>query len=226
MIISEIEAYRGYLRSQLLGPLHMATILMKRLMTYRVLLRPQVALVLSQSIYLEIGLFQWFSTASLIAGLCSGSFIAYAISFLELNPRYLCMNPVTHKEYECTRDVICDKAHSVQWRIDWDDPTSLHNWIEDLDLTCTPKELIGLIGSMFFAGWAFGATFLPRLADVFGRKKVYIGAMTGHAIFFFAIVLSRNRILTTVLMFFLGVMSVGRASVGYLYMIELSPLKQ
>lgn len=79
---------------------------------------------------------------------------------------------------------------------------------------------------MLFAGWAFAATFLPRLADVYGRKVVYLVSMIGHGTLFGAIVLSRSRILTTVLMFLLGMFSVGRASVGYLYMLELSPVKQ
>lgn len=79
---------------------------------------------------------------------------------------------------------------------------------------------------MLFAGWAFGATFLPRMADMYGRKRVYLCSMIGHFTFFSAIIISRNRIATTTLMFLLGMSSVGRATVGYLYMMELSPLKQ
>ncbi len=100
---------------------------------------------------------------------------------------------------------------------------SLQNWVEDLDLYCTPGGQIGLIGSMFFAGWAFSAFFLPRTADLYGRRKVYLFAMSGHLIFYGGIILSRNIKLTTALQFFLGTMSVGRASIGYLYMLELIP---
>lgn len=55
---------------------------------------------------------------------------------------------------------------------------------------------------------------------------MYLATMIGHLIFYTGIVLSRSRILTTVLMFFLGMMSVGRASIGYLYTLEMIPLKQ
>ncbi len=58
---------------------------------------------------------------------------------------------------------------------------------------------------------------------MFGRKKVYMVSMIGHFIFYGAIIASRNLLLTTILMFLLGIFSVGRASIGYLYMLELSP---
>ncbi|TNV80510.1 hypothetical protein FGO68_gene767 [Halteria grandinella] len=170
------------------------------------------------------GTFQILSTSILISGFCTGSFLAYAISFLELNPKYYCIDPKKGTEYECTRDDFC--GTNIKYRIDWNDHTSLYNWVETLDLTCTPKEQIGLIGSMLFAGWAFAAVWLPRLADVFGRRTVYLYSMIGHFVFFGAIILSHSRVLTTVLMFLLGMSSVGRATVGYLYMMELSPLKQ
>jgi MFS family permease len=76
---------------------------------------------------------------------------------------------------------------------------------------------------MFFAGWAFSAFFLPRTADIYGRRNVYLFSMIGHLVFYGGEILSRNLKLTTGLQFFLGTMSVGRASIGYLYMLELIP---
>jgi MFS family permease len=157
-------------------------------------------------------------------GFMTGSFLTYAMSLLELYPRYLCKNPETGAEYECTPDQFC--GTKIQYRVDFDYFTSLHNWVEDLDLTCTPKSEIGLIGSMFFAGWAVSATFLPRLADLFGRKKVYLYSMICHGIFYSGIILSHNIKLTTALQFFMGMASVGRASVGFLYTLELLPQKK
>jgi MFS family permease len=78
---------------------------------------------------------------------------------------------------------------------------------------------------MFFAGWAVSATILPRMSDIYGRRKLYLFAMTGHLIIYLGEILSRNIKLTTVLQFFLGAMSLGRAVLGYLYAIELVPLK-
>ena len=104
---------------------------------------------------------------TLITGFCSGSFLAYSISFLELYPKYLCTDPKTGKEYDCTRDDFC--GTNIKHRVDWDDKASLHNWIEALNLECTDRAYIGLVGSMLFVGWATAATFLPRLSDLFGR---------------------------------------------------------
>jgi hypothetical protein len=45
--------------------------------------------------------------------------------------------------------------------------------------------------------------------------------MIGHMIFYGGELISRNLKLTTALQFFLGTVSVGRATIGYLYMLEL-----
>jgi MFS family permease len=76
---------------------------------------------------------------------------------------------------------------------------------------------------MFFAGWASSAFVLPRTADIYGRRKVYLLAMIGHLLIYGGEILSRNIKLTTALQFFFGTMSVGRATIGYLLTLELIP---
>ena len=76
---------------------------------------------------------------------------------------------------------------------------------------------------MYFAGWTTAALFVPRFSDLFGRKIVYRFAMFGHLAFYIAIVCSKSLTLTIILFYFFGFCSVGRASVGYLYMQELTP---
>ena len=176
----------------------------------------------SDSIY--EGRFQVFSTVTLITGFLTGAFLAFAIPFLELDPKYICTDPTTNQEYFCTRNDFCGRPE-ISYRVDWSDDTSLHNWVEDLDLTCTPHVYIGLVGAAMFAGWAISAIFLPRMADVYGRKWVYLWSMAAHGTFYLLIILSKDLTLTTCLMFFFGMASVGRATVGYLYMAELVPLK-
>jgi MFS family permease len=78
---------------------------------------------------------------------------------------------------------------------------------------------------MQFAGWGISAAFLPRTADLYGRRRVYILSMIGLSTFLVCIMLSPNLILTLVLMFLFGTMSVGRAAVGYLFMQEFIPAK-
>ena len=71
---------------------------------------------------------------------------------------------------------------------------------------------------MLFVGWAVASPFVMRLVDLFGRKRVYLVVMLLHALIYLAIILSKDLTLTIVLMFFLGTMTVGRASISYLYL--------
>lgn len=76
---------------------------------------------------------------------------------------------------------------------------------------------------MQFAGWALSAGFLPRMADIYGRRPIYMYSMIAHMAIYGAIILSRNLYLTIVLMFFLGMTSVARGAIGYLYTLEFIP---
>ena len=127
-------------------------------------------------------------------------------------------------EYVCKREEFCGNP-DIKYRIDWDFYSSLHNWVEDLDLVCTAKSVIGLFGSMYFAGWAAGASFIPRLSDLYGRKLILFVSMAIHLFVYLAILLSRNMIFTLFLMVLFGCCGVGRASVGYMYLQELTPTK-
>jgi MFS family permease len=147
------------------------------------------------------------------------------MSFLELLPHYECSKNQGFTWYPCKNTEFCG-VKGVQWRVDYSFQDSLHNWVETLDLNCTPKSQIGLLGSMLFAGWAVSATFLPRLADVYGRRRVYLVSMVAHAFFYGLIIISHDLKFSTAMQFFLGMASVGRASVGYLYSLELVPHAQ
>jgi MFS family permease len=82
---------------------------------------------------------------------------------------------------------------------------------------------VGLIGSLYFFGITSSTFVIPRLSDIFGRKLIYHGSMMGHFVVYGIIILSRNLTLTIVMMFFFGFFSLGRASIGYIYMQELLP---
>ncbi len=129
-------------------------------------------------------------------GFITGAFLAYSVSFLELYPHYECSTDMGETWKPCKNTDFCNKPE-VKWRINFDYPDSLHNWVESLDLHCVPKSQIGLIGSMFFAGWFIAATFLPRLSDLYGRRRVYLISMIGHAIFYGLIIISQNIKMTT-----------------------------
>jgi MFS family permease len=85
---------------------------------------------------------------------------------------------------------------------------------------------VGLLGSLYFIGIAVSTFVIPRLSDIYGRKLSYHISMSGHLVAYGAILLSRNMTFSIVMMFFFGFFSLGRASIGYIYMQEFLPTKQ
>ena len=62
----------------------------------------------------------------------------------------------------------------IKHTIDWDDPKSLHNWIEKLDALCEPKWKVSFITSAYFLGWGVTLLWLPIISDKYGRKSFFI----------------------------------------------------
>ena len=76
---------------------------------------------------------------------------------------------------------------------------------------------------MYFFGYTTSAVLLPRLSDLYGRKRIYFVSMLGHLLVYLAMLFSKSLTFTIVMMLFFGFFSLGRASVGYIYMQELMP---
>ena len=72
--------------------------------------------------------------------------------------------------HPCTQDNICSqKLSSSHYRAVTTDEDYLDNWVEKFSLLCrTPSEL-GMLGSCFFLGVIGAITWVPRLADLYGR---------------------------------------------------------
>ena len=172
------------------------------------------------------GLFQYLAATVFILGYNTGGFLFYNLSLLELKPKYFCTNTANPSvEYPCKAVDFCGNSN-ITHRIDWDDKTSLHNWVETLDLTCTPGSRVGLLGSMFFIGLAAAAIVLPRLSDMYGRKRIYFVAMVAHLAVYLVFLLSTSLTLNIVMMFIFGSLYVVRASIGYIFMQEFTPVAQ
>jgi MFS family permease len=105
--------------------------------------------------------------------------------------------------------------------IDWENPASLHNWIEKMDIdVCSSGIQFGLLGSMFFIGWVVSLFFVPYLGDKYGRKWLYVVGMWLTVVIYFGILLTHSIVTTIVLMFFYGVANGMRNSLGFVYMLE------
>jgi len=104
-------------------------------------------------------------------GLSGNYFCIYGIGFLVQKPEYCC----TFSESGVSRDVctqknICRHDPRIQsWEIDWNSEKSLLNWHQTLDLMCSPEWKVGLLGSIYFIGFAATLLWVPRLADMYGR---------------------------------------------------------
>ena len=174
----------------------------------------------------------------LIMGFMSGSFLGQQMQFVELLPKYKCFE-VGHTEgppIDCapyfkkddSTPGFCGNASILNYTIDYSNPLSLHNWIVDLkpDLTCEKQSFtspIALLGSMQFVGWAISAAITPRLADIYGRRPIFLISMAIQLAALIAIFISRNVWITVGLIFIFGIGGVGRSSISYLYMQEFLP---
>jgi len=90
----------------------------------------------------------------------------------------------------------------VPYVVDYSSKYSLHNWVEQLDLVCVSGEKIGLIGSMFFAGWSSTVLFIPFASDKIGRRWIFLFSMILVAILMAGLLFSTSIDLTIALMFF------------------------
>jgi len=90
-----------------------------------------------------------------------------------------------------------------------------------MDLECVNKAQIGLVGSLAFFGWLAASFFLPSWSDIYGRKWPYIGSMVVQLLAIGGLLLSHSIVLTTALMFVVGMCSVGRWTVAYIYLLEM-----
>ena len=123
------------------------------------------------------------STIIFIALFNMGGQIVYGLTFMTVKPEYLCRSSEASPNWQaCSSEQICDNnlVFQKQWIVDYESSDSYYNWVDPakLDLTCVDDYVIGFIGSAYFFGWMIFSTFLPSLADIYGRKwLLFIGCL-------------------------------------------------
>jgi hypothetical protein len=163
------------------------------------------------------GKFQWLVATAVMLGLIGFGYIEYCVSYLELIPVVNCeISPGVWKD-DCTMDEICMGATTpqIEFEVDYDYKTSLHNWVEPLNLYCTPGFKLALLGSMYFAGWATTILVIPLMADKTGRKWWFTGCIAVTALTFVGFFLSKSLPLSIALMYIVGAANSGRVMVGF-----------
>eukprot|EP00347_Sterkiella_histriomuscorum_P012127 403369790 len=121
----------------------------------------------------------------------------------------------------CTYQDKCKNPDIVT--VNWESTKSLNNWVQKLGLECADPYKIGLLGTMFFAGWTISCAIVPKLSDFYGRKfmaMICIGVSIGCYV---GLIFSNNLTLSIVLFFFLGLSQAGKSTNCYIYLMELIP---
>ena len=81
------------------------------------------------------GKFQWISSIITLGNYVRVGWTIYPLPYMELFPVYKCTSPTSPTPYTCEAEDFCGDP-SISYTVDWSEDTSLHNWVEQLDLVC------------------------------------------------------------------------------------------
>ena len=73
----------------------------------------------------------------------------------------------------CTQEYACNTP-GVEFIPDPNSVDTMNNWVKQMDLYCTSKLQMGLLGSSFISGCFVGSFILARMADIYGRRPIFI----------------------------------------------------
>ena len=169
--------------------------------------------------------FQYFSFTLIVFGMVCGAFILYCISYFTKVPPLLCQATEGAEWKDCKPKVACDDKKTYKYKPDPDAIDTLTNWVSQIDLYCTEDFEMSLIGSMFFLGTFLGSFILPRAADVYGRKPLFLIGLALYIGVAIALIFVENLYTLYVLMFLGGISETGRYYVAYVYIVEMMPAK-
>ena len=78
-----------------------------------------------------------------------------------------------------------------------------------------------MVGSLFFLGFGLGAATLLRLADVKGRKPMFMFSLAASMILMSGYLVATSLKVIYILTFLNGFVLAARISVGYMYELEM-----
>ena len=136
---------------------------------------------IDQAIKITSGRFQILSTLVFGLGTAIGGFITFALPLLLIFPQFECSNSITGTYERWERDAACQAGN---WRIDGTSERTLNNWITQMNLFCSEKWMIGLLGSIYFQGHLLGSVLLANLPDTYGRKRWVRLSIFFHTVLF------------------------------------------
>ena len=87
-------------------------------------------------------------------------------------------------------------------------------------MACASTVALSLLGSSYFIGWTISLLFVPRLADMYGRKKIFVVGMVLQVLVYFGVIFARSITFMTVMLGISGLINGVRNTLGYVYMME------
>ena len=125
----------------------------------------------------------------------------------------------------CTRANVCAKDDRItHWEIDTSSNHTLDNWRQKLDLDlCKDVYKPSLIASAFFLGWGVTLLWLPRMADIYGRKRLFTYGMNVGAVFYTIMMITESIDVMIFATFVMGMITSIRVNVGSIYLMEMMP---
>ena len=84
---------------------------------------------------------------------------------------------------------------------------------------------MGMIAFSVLLGISISCLFIPRLGDLYGRKPVFMIALTAQLPVYILLILFNKMIPMYVAAFFLGPTVCGRMACGFLLLLEMVPKK-
>lgn len=115
----------------------------------------------------DFGKMQWFWFFTILLCNIGISMYYYQFPYLELIPKFTWK--FGRKFGACTKEAVWENHKIRQWKIDWNNDLSIHNWITDSEEYWISSIRVGLIGSCYFVGILLGS-ILFQSSDWIGRK--------------------------------------------------------
>ena len=113
----------------------------------------------------------------------------------------------------------------MKYKIDYDSPETVKNWITSMDLVCEESFQIGMFGSLYFIGLFLGSAVFVRLADLKGRKIFVQIGVTGTMFCTIIIYLVNNLTIVYLSIAAFGLFLALRIFISYIYLLELAHLR-
>ena len=172
------------------------------------------------------GKYQLFICIIIILGMHSGALIAKAFPILERPPEepngYICKNTTNPDKYPCSPSDFCGDP-SIKYEVNYNNSLNFYNLYTQYGLVCKKKFATGLLNTIGFFSVFLGCLFIPRLADLYGRKGVYMVSMICQVPVFLVLSVTHSLMLAYVAAFGFGLCTIGRISGGFLLLMEFMP---